>query len=64
MFHLKCVLTDKDKIGLLASIYLSSTPPQIYDCIKKCFTIFTCARPVSVSFLCNGMANAFKIIII
>ena len=38
------------------SIYLSylySTSPQIFTSYHKCFTIFTCARPFSVSFLCE-----------
>ena len=38
------------------SIYLSylySTSPQIFTLYQKHFTIFTCPRPFSVSFLCE-----------
>ena len=38
------------------SIYLSylySASPQMFTSYQKCFTIFTCARPFSVSFLCE-----------
>ena len=31
--------------------YLYSASPQIFTSIQKRFTIFTCARPFSVSFL-------------
>ena len=33
--------------------YLYSSSPQIFTSYQKHFTIFTCARPFSVSFLCD-----------
>ena len=47
-------VTWNDIVELLIYVsYLYSASPQIFTSYQKCFAIFTCARPFSVSFLCE-----------